>query len=273
MSKKNKINLWSIYHENTKHFSHIIHKKPLSEGELAELMLKGKKSYPIASKIKLKSPKENRKVSLEKVLTKRRSTRTFSKKPIPVSKISQLLQLSYGVSGSSSITSNNETHSYELRSAPSAGALYSCEVYLVALNVKSIERGVYHYLPEASELEKLKSNGNLEELIHEGIIDPKQFQNWSAALIISGSFIKAVTKYGERGYRYVLLDAGHIGQNIYLVGTSLKLGVVGVCGFYDDKVNKLLFLDGQNESSLYIMLLGLIDKHTNLVPHTLDRDY
>jgi len=55
------------------------------------------------------------------------------------------------------------------------------------------------------------------------------------------------------------IDAGHIGQNIYLVATALKLGVVGVCGFYDDRVNSLLSLDGQNESSLYIMLLGQID--------------
>ena len=260
MNKKDKLNLWSIYHENTKHFPHIIHKKPLSEGELAELMLKGKKSYPIASKIKLKSPKDNLKISLEDILLKRRSLRNFSKKAIPISKIYKLLQLSYGVSGFSSIKSNSETQNYKLRSAPSAGALYSCELYLLALNVKNLEKGVYHYLPEASELEMLKSNNNLEERIHESIIDPQQFQNWAAALIITGTFIKAVTKYGERGYRYVLLDAGHIGQNIYLTATALNLGVVGVCGFYDDKVNNVLSLDGQNESTLYIMLIGQIDK-------------
>ena len=259
MNKKDKINLWGMYHENTKHFPHIIHKTPLSEGELSELMLKGKKSYPIASKIKLKSPEDSRKVSLEDILFKRRSTRSFSKKAIPLAKLSALLTLSYGVTGTSSITSNREIHSYGLRSAPSAGALYSCELYLVALHVMDLEKGVYHYLPEASELERLKSNGNLPELIHESIIDPQQFKHWSVALIISGRFIKAVTKYGERGYRYVLLDAGHIGQNIYLVATALKLGVVGVCGFYDDRVNSLLSLDGQNESSLYIMLLGQID--------------
>ena len=79
-------------------------------------------------------------------------------------------------------------------------------------------------------------------------------------MIITGTFVKAVTKYGERGYRYVLLDAGHIGQNIYLIATALNLGVVGVCGFYDDKVNSLLSIDGLNESTLYIMLLGQIDR-------------
>jgi SagB-type dehydrogenase family enzyme len=167
--------------------------------------------------------------------------------------------LSYGVSGTSSIKSNAEIYRYKLRSAPSAGALYSCELYLIALNVKGLDNGVYHYFPEENELERLKSNADLEKRIHKSIIDPKQFQNWSASLIITGTFIKAITKYGERGYRYVLLDAGHIGQNIYLTATALKLGVVGVCGFYDDKVNKLLSLDGRNESSLYIMLLGKID--------------
>lgn len=249
-----------MYHENTKHFPHIIHKQPLSEGELAELMLKGKKSYPIASTIKLKSPKDNLKISLEDILLKRRSIRSFSKKAIPVSKISKLLQLSYGVSGHSCIKTNRQTHSYELRIAASAGALYSCELYLVALNVKNLEKGVYHYSPEGNELEVLKIDKHIEKRIDESIIEPEQFQNYAASLIISGTFDKAVTKYGDRGYRYVLLDAGHIGQNIYLVATALNLGVVGVCGFYDDRVNNLLFLDGQNESALYMMLIGQIDK-------------
>ena len=258
MDKEKKLDLWSIYHENTKHFPHIMQKKPLSEGELAELMLKGKKAYPIAAKIKLKSYKDTTMISLEDMLLKRRSSRNFCKKAIPVSKISALLQLSYGVSGESSITSNAETHRYQLRSAPSAGALYSCELYLVALNVTDLEKGVYHYAPEENELEMLSANNSLEELIHECIIDNNQFHHWAAAAIITGTFVKATSKYGERGYRYVLLDAGHIGQNIYLAATGLGLGVVGVCGFYDDTVNSLLYLDGQNESTLYILLLGLV---------------
>lgn len=249
-----------MYHENTKHFPHIIHKKPLSEGELAELMLKGKKSYPIASTIKLKYPRDNTKISLEDILLKRRSVRNFSKKAIPVSKMSKLLQLSYGVSGNSYIKSNCKTHSYKLRIAPSAGALYSCELYLLALNVKNLEKGVYHYLPEGNELEILAFDKHLEERINESIIEPEQFQNYTASLIISGTFVKAITKYGERGYRYVLLDAGHIGQNIYLAATALHLGVVGVCGFYDDKVNNLLSIDGRNESTLYMLLIGQIDR-------------
>ena len=101
----------------------------------------------------------------------------------------------------------------------------------------------------------------LKNLLDEAILEPEQFPNWGAALIITGTFTKAITKYGERGYRYILLDAGHVGQNIYLVATALGLGVVGVCGFYDERVDDLLSLDGRMESTLYVFLLGTTDKN------------
>ena len=260
MNKANKIELWSMYHENTKHFPHIIHKLPLSEGELADLMRKGAKSYPTASRVRLKSIKKTSGISLEEALFRRRSIRVFSIKAIPLSSISRLLQLSYGVSGYSFLKTRGEAYRYDLRTAPSAGALFSCEVYLAALNIRNLKKGIYHYSPGHNELEILTLNNDIGKLMNESIIDAAVFQNWAASLIITGTFRKAITKYGERGYRYILLDAGHIGQNIYLAANALDLGVVGVCGFYDDKVNDVLSLDSRDESALYLMLLGQIDK-------------
>ena len=260
MNKDNRIELWSMYHENTKHFPHIVHTLPLSEGELADLMRKGAKSYPTASRVRLKSIKTTSGISLEDALFRRRSIRVFSIKAIPVSSISRLLQLSYGVSGYSFLNTRGETYRYDLRTAPSAGALFSCEVYLAALNIRNLKKGIYHYSPGHNELEILTLNNDIGKLMNESIIDAAVFQNWAASLIITGTFRKAITKYGERGYRYILLDAGHIGQNIYLAANALDLGVVGVCGFYDDKVNDVLSLDSQDESALYMILLGQIDK-------------
>ena len=174
--------------------------------------------------------------------------------------MSGLLQLSYGVSGYSFLKTKGETYRYDLRTAPSAGALFSCELYLAALNIKNLKRGIYHYAPGHNELEILNLTNDVGTMMNESIIDAAVFQNWAASLIITGTFRKAITKYGERGYRYILLDAGHIGQNIYLAATALNLGVVGVCGFYDDKVNDVLSLDSLDESALYLMLLGQIDK-------------
>jgi SagB-type dehydrogenase family enzyme len=260
MNKENKMELWSIYHENTKHFPHIIHNAPLSEAEIAALMRKGTKSYPTASRIELRSGKIPLGISLESALRRRRSSRLFLNRAIPFSSISRLLELSYGISGYSFInTTRGETYKYGLRTAPSAGALFSCELYLAAVNVKSLKRGTYHYSPGCNDLEILALDDDLGTTMNESIIDAAQFHDWAASLIITGTFGNAITKYGERGYRYVLLDAGHVGQNIYLVANALNLGVVGVCGFYDDKVNDVLFLDGQDESALYMLLLGQTD--------------
>lgn len=260
MNKDDKIELWSIYHENTKHFPHIIHKLPLSQGELADLMRTETKSYPTASRVRLKSTRKTVRISLEDAILRRRSARVFSKKAIPASNISKLLQLSYGVSGYFLLKTRGETYQYGLRTAASAGALYSCELYLAALNIKNLKKGIYHYSSGHNELEILNLNDDVGKMMNESIIDPAQYQNWAASLIITGTFSKAITKYGERGYRYILLDAGHIGQNIYLAATALNLGVVGVCGFYDDKVNDVLSLERQDESALYMILLGQIDK-------------
>jgi len=260
MSRDDKMELWSIYHENSKHFPHIIHTLPLSEGEIAALMRKGTKSYATASRIKLTSRKRPLEISLESALLRRRSNRTFVKKAIPVSSISRLLELSYGVSAISFMKTGEETYKYGLRTAPSAGALYSCELYLVASNVKNLKSGTYHYLSASNELEVLALDHDIGTMMNESIIDAAQFKDWAASVIITGTFGKAITKYGERGYRYILLDAGHIGQNIYLVANALNLGVVGVCGFYDNRVNDVMFLDDQDESALYMMLLGQIDK-------------
>lgn len=260
MNKDHKIKLWSIYHENTKHFPHIIHTLPLSEGDIAALMLKGTKSYPTASRIKLRSKRNPLSISLESALLRRRSSRVFLNRAIPFSGISRLLELSYGISGYSFIKTKGETYKYGLRTAPSAGALFSCELYLAALNVEGLKRGTYHFSPGSNELEILALNDDIGTLMNESIIDAAQFKDWAASVIVTGAFGKAITKYGERGYRYVLLDAGHIGQNVYLVANALNLGAVGVCGFYDDNLNDVLFLDGQDESALYVMLLGPIGK-------------
>ena len=78
----------------------------------------------------------------------------------------------------------------------------------------------------------------------------------AVVVLISGVFQRTKRKYGERGYRYVLLDVGHLGQNIYLACTALGLAVMTTCGFFDEPANELLRLDGIDESMLYVAFIG-----------------
>lgn len=75
-------------------------------------------------------------------------------------------------------------------------------------------------------------------------------------IIITACFNRTLQKYGERGYRYVFLDAGHVGENIYLSSSYLNLGCVAIGGFDDDKLNDTLGIDGKNESSIYVLTIG-----------------
>ena len=89
-----------------------------------------------------------------------------------------------------------------------------------------------------------------------GVISRVASRQASITVLISGVVERTKLKYGERGYRYALLDIGHLGQNIYLSSTCLDLAIMTTCGFYDDEANKLLRLDGVNETAMYVAFIG-----------------
>jgi len=249
MKEKNFL-LWELYHENTKLHPHLIHHLMPEEKKLYDFMLKNKKHYPWVKKITLNTEKKLN-VALGDILMKRRSIRNFSRGKIHFGDISALLKFSYGVSGVISLNGKP----YNLYTSPSAGALYSCMIYLVVINVEKLRQGVYYYNPDISSLEVIKSEGAVEKQFKDCLTQPEMFPHFALAIIIVADMEKIFYKYGERGYRYVLLDAGHIGENVYLVATALNLGVVGVEGFYDDGLSNLLGLK-KREVPLYVLLVG-----------------
>jgi SagB-type dehydrogenase family enzyme len=209
------------------------------------------KTYPKSKKIILESPKYLLKVTLDEVLKKRRSIRNFSKKPITKEQLSYLLWASTGI--------QREEHGFNYRTAPSAGALYPIETYLIVNRVKDIPEGIYHYSIKGHAIEELRSGDFGSEISH-AALEQDMCKYSSVVIIWTAIFNRSKWKYGERGYRYIYLDAGHIAENLALASTSLGLGSCQIAALFDDEINELLGVDGGEESVIYMSVVGnLID--------------
>jgi len=207
------------------------------------------KIYPNSKKIKLNKPNISTKIVLEEILMKRKSIRDFSKKPISIQDLSYLLWASTGI--------QRKEYGYEFRTAPSAGALYPIETYLVINNVENVPQGVYHYLIKEHALEELRL-GDFRVNIAKAALDQYMCSTAAVVFIWTAIFNRSKCKYGERAYRYIYLDAGHIAQNLALASTSLDLGCCPIAALYDDEVNRIISVDGVKESVIYMSIVGNI---------------
>ena len=205
------------------------------------------KTYPKAKVVKLPAPSLGGK-TVEEAIKARRSERTWGGSPLTMDELSQILFAAQGVSG--------ESCGQPLRTAPSAGALYPFEVYGVVLNVKELPDGIYHYRPADHALEVVKE-GDFGGKIAQAGLGQDMLGEAGVTLALAAVFDRTRQKYGERGFRYVYMEAGHIAQNVLLEAASLGLGSVCVGAFYDEEVNKLLGLDGMQEAAVYLQPVGV----------------
>jgi SagB-type dehydrogenase family enzyme len=144
---------------------------------------------------------------------------------------------------------------FEFRACPSAGALYPVETYLVLNNVTDINPGIYHYAIQSHNLEQLQK-GDFRLKIAQAALDQDMAFAAGAVFVWTALFARAKWKYEQRAYRYVYLDAGHIAQNCALAAVALDLGTCQIAALYDEEVNVLLGIDGQEESVLYMSVVG-----------------
>ncbi len=191
--------------------------------------------------MKLPKPKLSSSTSVEQALSERRSERDYSEDSLTLEEISQLLWAAQGV-----------TSEWGGRTAPSAGALYPLEIYLLAGQVKGLEAGLYHYSPAKHAL-TLKKNGDLRQKATEASLHQDEILRAPATLIISALYERTTVKYGERGIRYVHMEVGFAGENIYLQAESLGLGTVFIGAFDDEDVKAVLEI---GEEPLGIMPVG-----------------
>ncbi len=247
---------FELYHENSKQRRHDlsfnrriyeINQSP----DIHRLVSRTFKTYPGAEFLPLSAvePAEG----FERVAALRRSIRRFSGKPIQLDQLGRLLYCSSGMTGR--LDDSRHGIVQPIRAAPSGGALYPVELYAAVLTVDGLEQGLYHYAVDRHGLELLR-RGDFSDVLSEATSDPASLSNAGVVFILTGVFARSRFKYGERGYRFTLLETGHIAQNILLAATALALGAVAIGGFVDDEVNVLLDLDGVEEAALYLVASG-----------------
>ena len=193
--------------------------------------------------MKLPEPQIRGKVSIEETLFKRRSIRGYTNETITLEEVSQLLWAAQGV-----------TDTNGLRTAPSAGGLYPLEFYLIAGKVSGLPSGIFKYVPDGHQLLKMAGGDRREELSRI-VIGQSFVAEAPASFTISAVYERTTGRYGNRGIRYVDMEAGHAAENLLLQGVALGIGAVMVGAFDDKGVAKLLQLSG-NETPLYIIPTG-----------------
>jgi len=206
--------------------------------------LPGRETSSIGETIILPHPRYDSKTSIEKALLERRSVREYKNDPLSLSEISQLLWSAQGT------TDRTKT----LRTAPSAGALYPLEIYIVAVNVKDLPPGIYRYKPQGHKLITIMKGDKRAEVFN-AAFHQSPVKEAPAIIVFSAVFKRTTAKYGERGTRYVHMEAGHAAQNVYLQAVSLDLGTVVIGAFDDDELKRAMNMP-REEEPLYIMPVG-----------------
>jgi SagB-type dehydrogenase family enzyme len=194
-------------------------------------------------------PSEPLTMTLGDAIRRRRSTRAFASTPLPLAALAAMLRAGYGVTG----TLRAGADSQPVRAVPSGGALYPLELTVAAQRVEGLVPGLYHFDPLDDTLEQLRT-GTMPTAAATPFADA--VAGAAAVIVVSGVFWRSRFKYGLRGYRFVLLEAGHVVQNLLLAGTALGLAALPLGGFYDRRVDELIEVDGVDESALYLVCVG-----------------
>ena len=195
--------------------------------------------------VQLPRPSQESSTSIEKSLLRRRSIRQYRNSPLAIDEIGQLLWAAQGI-----------THGRDFRSAPSAGALYPLETYLVAGNVTGLAPGLYRYIPHGHRLAQVLSGDRRREL-YAAALHQDSVLEAPASIVFSAVFSRSTGKYGKRGIRYGHMESGTAAQNVSLQAVSLDLGTVVIGAFQDDEVRSVLSMPS-GEDPMIIMPVGKI---------------
>ena len=192
--------------------------------------------------MKLPEARRKGKLSLEEAIVARRSIREFSDQSLTLQELSQLLWAAQGI-----------TSRWGGRAAPSAGALFPVDTFVVVGNVESLEVGVYKYSVKEHSLQKTFS-GDVRRELAEASLSQDFIAVAPASIVLAAVYDRITVKYGKRGHRYTDIEIGHIGQNIYLQVEALGLGTVAIGAFHDEEVKRAIHIS--EAEPIYIMAVG-----------------
>jgi SagB-type dehydrogenase family enzyme len=188
--------------------------------------------------------------SARECIENRTSFRDYSGKPLSLEELSYLLWCTQGVK---EVNKGRAT----IRTVPSAGARHPFETYILIQNVTDLKPGVYRYLALEHRIIGLDLSPGISDKIRKACQDQEFLNNCAALFIWAAVTERAKWRYGERAYRYLFIDAGHVCQNLYLAAESIGLGACAVGAFDDDDINKLLGFDGEK---LFVVYCGAVGK-------------
>jgi len=178
--------------------------------------------------IKLPNPRLDGETSVEQALKSRRSRRTYKKDSLKLSELSQILWAAYG-----------QTSPNGGKTSPSAGAKYPLDIYVFTRDVENLSAGLYVYDSAKHSLKQLGA-GDYSKRLSEAALSQKMIEEAQATVVLVSVYDRITSRYGQRGVMYAHMEAGHVGQNIYLQAEALGLGTVAVGAFNPDKVSELL---------------------------------
>jgi len=193
--------------------------------------------------VKLPEPRHDSGVSIEETLLKRGSVRDYAGEPLTLGEVSQLLWAAQGTADAEGF-----------RTAPSAGATYPLETYVVVGDVGNLTEGVYRYISAGHKLVKILEGDRRSQLAGAALW-ASSVKKGAVSIVFTVIYERTTQQYGDRGIRYVHMEAGHAAQNVYLQAVALGLGTVVIGAFRDDQVSEILKLS-KNEQPLYIMPVG-----------------
>lgn len=185
-------------------------------------------------------------VSLEEALVLRRSIRSYSRDPLNLAELSQLLWSAQGI-----------TNERGFRTAPSAGATFPLEMYVVSNNVEGLPRGIFHYDPHDNTLTTIHLKDVASSLARASH-SQSMLSDGAAVLVFGAVFERTQARYGERGERYVYNEIGHASQNVHLQAAAMDLGTVVIGAYRDNEVEQILDLDPEVRV-LYMMPVGKLN--------------
>ena len=200
----------------------------------------------INTQIYLPPPSQAGTMSLEEAIVHRRSVRDFTPEPISLLQLSQILWAAQGITDTS----------LKYRAIPSAGATYPLEIFIACgqKTIEEIDDGIYHYNIDNHSLTR-HHQGDVRLELAGAALDQEFIYEAPVDIIICAVYRRTLMRYGDRGERYVHIEVGHAGQNIYLQATALGLATVAIGAFHDEQVRNVLRLDKQYQP-LYIMPVG-----------------
>ena len=188
-------------------------------------------------------------VDLREAIEGRRSVRDYSDHYLTLDDLSWLLWCTQGVK-------KGIGRSTTLRTVPSAGARHAFETYLLVNRVEGLKPGLYRFLAIDHKLLEINLEANLIDRLTKACLRQRIVKASAVTFIWVAVAYRMTWRYGERGYRYLHLDAGHVCQNLYLAAESIGSGVCAVGAYLDEEINELIGIDGEEQFVIYVATVG-----------------